>query len=255
MTRILGVLNYKGGSGKTTTVINLAAGLALRGNRVLCLDFDPQGSLASHLGVTYTYSMADMLLKGVATSDCVVSAAQANLDIIASDADLLQVEGSLWQQDGKRLMQELLIYKLRQLNKEDNAYDFIIFDYSPSISLLSECSLACIEELIIPVSMDHRALVGTQQVIQTLQGINDDFENQVKISLVVPTLYYPQLERDRKIMRLLKHYFGSRVATPIRANKKLSEALGRRMSIYQYAPHSCGAYDYARLVERVAHIN
>lgn len=254
MARILGVLNYKGGSGKTTTVINLAAGLVLRGFRVLCLDFDPQGSLATHLGVSYTHSMADMLLKDIALQDCVVSV-QSNLDIIASDADLLQVEGILWRPEGKRLMQELLAYKLQQLNNEANTYDFVIFDYSPSTSLLSESSLHCIQELIVPVSMDQMSLVGTQQVIQTLQTINSDLENEIKISLIVPTLYYNQVQKDREIMKMLRHYFGSRVTAPIRATAKLSEAQGHQMSIYQYAPRSRGAYDYARLVERVATCN
>ena len=251
MSRILGVLNYKGRVGKTTTVVNLAAGLALRGARVLCLDLDPQGSLAVYLGVDYIYSLADLLLQQLEPLDCIVPV-RPNLDIIASDANLLQIEGALWRQEDKRMMQTRLIDQLRQLISPAGRYDFIIVDYSPSASLLGEGSLECIEELIVPVSMDYAALAGMQRVIQTVQSSSRASVNQAQISLIVPTLYYERLAKDRRIVKILKHYFGHRVTDPIRVNVKLSAASNRQMNIYDYDPCSGGAYDYAKLVERVA---
>ena len=95
MCRRIGVLNYKGGTAKTTTVVNLGAGLALRGMRVLCIDLDPQGSLAMCLGVRYNHSLVHMLLGQAEPQACIVEA-RKNLDIIPSDSSLLQAEGSLW---------------------------------------------------------------------------------------------------------------------------------------------------------------
>ena len=152
MSRVIGVLNYKGGTGKTTTVVNLAAGLALQGKRVLCVDLDAQGSLATHLGVDYTYSLSQLLLGQVRPQACVVQA-RNNLDLIASDRSLLRAEGKLWRIGDERVIRRTLGNKMRSL---DNEYDYIVLDFSPSVSLLSESGLLYIRELIVPVSVSYQ---------------------------------------------------------------------------------------------------
>ena len=251
MCKIFGVLNYKGGTGKTTTVINLAAGLALSGSRVLCVDMDAQGSLATSLGVTYTHTMTDLLLGRVTVQQCIIPT-RDNLDIIPSDATLLQAEGALWRMNDSRAARQVLADKMCGI--EDD-YDYIILDYSPSVSLLSENGLAYAQKLIVPVSPNYMALIGIKQVIQTLKTIGQKSEHRVELSMIVPTFYYSHLRKDREVMATLHRYFGVKVVDPIRINVKLSEASGHQMSIYEYAPYSSGAADYAQLVERVIHEN
>ncbi len=244
--RIIGILNHKGGTGKTTTVVNLAAGLAKQGKHVLCIDMDSQGSLATSLGISYTHSLADLLLDQATLAECIVSA-RPNLDLIASDAKLLDAEGYLWQLNDKRAARQLLSQKLTLTTQ----YDYVLLDYSPSLSLLGQSGLLYIRELIVPISMDYLALVGTRQVIHTLKEIGRIAEHRVKLSYVVPTFYYGRLRKDREIMQTLNHYFNNKVTRPIRANVKLAEAPGHQMSIYEYAPRSQGAKDYTQLVERL----
>ena len=247
MSRIIGVLNFKGGTGKTTTVVNLAVGLALRGSRVLCVDMDAQGSLATYFGAEYTYSLADLLLNQAEPQSCITSVRE-NLDLIPSNANLLQAEGALWQMGNPNLAHQVLANKMQALAD----YEYIILDYSPSISLLSQSSLLYTQELIVPVAMNYLALVGTRQVIQTLKTVGRVPGHSVQLSVILPTFYYGRLRKDREIMETLERYFNGKVAHPIRANVKLSEAPSHQMSIYEYASRSSGALDYARLVERIA---
>jgi chromosome partitioning protein len=247
MTRIIGVLNYKGGTAKTTTVVNLAAGLAMRGARVLCIDLDAQGGLATYLGVRYTYSVTHLLL-GQASPEACVFRARDNLDIIASDRNLLRVEGELWQLADRWKARQRLAEKVGSLT----GYDYIFFDFSPSVSLLGESGLLCVKELIVPVTMGYLALVGTRQVIETLKSIGHVPNHTLSLSYVVPTYYRGQRRKDREIIEMLRRYFGDRVTSPIRENVKLSEAPGHSQTIYEYAPRSSAANDYSRLVERVA---
>jgi chromosome partitioning protein len=165
--RRIGVLNYKGGTGKTTTVVNLGAGLAMRGARVLCIDLDPQGSLAMCLGVRYTHSLAGMLMGKAEPRSCVVRA-RHRLDIIAGDRNLIQAEGAMWRMNDNRLARHLLTSKMRGLEER---YDYVILDFSPSASILSESGLQYIRELVVPVAMSYMALIGTRQVIETLKSI------------------------------------------------------------------------------------
>lgn len=247
MSRVIGVLNYKGGTGKTTTVVNLATGLALQGKRVLCVDLDAQGSLATHLGVDYTYSLSQLLLGQVRPQACVVQA-RDNLDLIASDRSLLRAEGKLWRIGDERVIRRTLGNKMRSL---DNEYDYIVLDFSPSVSLLSESGLLYIRELIVPVSVSYLGLVGLRQVVETLKTFRQMSESRVQLYLIVPTFYSGRAQQDREIIEILRRYFADKVTDPIRTSVKISESPSHHQSIYEYSPRSRGAIDYARLVERV----
>lgn len=247
MSRRIGVLNYKGGTAKTTTVVNLGAGLALRGARVLCVDLDPQGSLAMCLGARYTYSLAHMLL-GQAESESCIAQARNNLDIIASDSSLLQAEGVLWRMNDGRAARRVLVNKLRGLGDK---YDYILVDFSPSASILSESGLQYIRELIVPVSTSYLSMVGTRQVIETLKNVGRVPGHRVRLYLILPTLYSPRLRQDREILGILQRHFADRVADPIRANVKLTEAPSHHKTIFEYSPRSGAAAEYRRLAERV----
>jgi chromosome partitioning protein len=247
MCRRIGVLNFKGGTGKTTTVVNLGAGLASRGARVLCVDLDAQGSLATCLGVRYTYCLADLLLGRAEPQACTVQA-RDNLDLIAGDSSLLQVEGEMWRMNDSQVARQLLESRMRGL--EDD-YDYVIADFSPSASILSESGLRYVRELIVPVTMSYMALVVTRQVIETLKNVSRVPGHRVCLYLIVPTRYSGRQRQDREVLGILQRHFADRVAEPIRTNVRLTEAPSHCMTIYEYSPKSTGAADYELLTERV----
>jgi len=240
-------LNYKGGTGKTTTVVNLGAGLALRGARVLCVDLDAQGSLAMCLGVKYTYSLAHMLMGQADPQACIVRA-RDNLDLIASDDSLLQAEGKMWRMNDDRTARRILADKMRTL---EDRYDYVILDFSPSASFISESGLRYARELVLPVLMSYMALIGTRQVIETLKNIGRIPDHRVHLYLILPTLYSARVRQDREVLGILQRHFGNRVAEPIRRNTKLTEAPSHHMTIYEYSPRGGATTDYERLVKRV----
>lgn len=247
MGRRIGVLNYKGGTAKTTTVVNLGAGLALRGKRVLCIDLDAQGSLATCFGVRYTYSLAHVLLGQTNLHDSIVQA-RYNLDLIASDSNLLRAEGELWRMSDEQLARKVLDIRMRGLEDE---YDYILVDFSPSASILSESGLQYVRELIVPVATSYMAMIGIRQVIETLKQVSRIPGHRVCLYLIVPTLYSARVRQDREVLGILQRHFAGRVTEPINTNVKLTEAPSHHMTIYEYSPRSSAAADYRHLVERV----
>ena len=249
MTRVISVLNFKGGTGKTTTVVNLAAGLALRNERVLCIDMDAQGNLGTWLGVKHSHTTADLLLGHVDPERCITTA-RKNLDVIVGDRHLMRAEGRLWRMGDDHVARRVLYYTM----KEVNSYDYVIMDCAPSYSLVTENALLYARELIVPVSMDYLAMVGSRQVLDTLKTVGHIPDHELELTLVVPTLYYQRLRKDQEVMAMLQRYFRGRISNPIRSNVRLAEAASHQQTIYEYAPNSHGAEDYARLVEKVANI-
>jgi len=133
----------------------------------------------------------------------------------------------------------------------EDDYDYVILDFSPSASILSESGLQYIKELIVPVSTSYLSMIGTRQVIETLKGIGRTPGHHVRLYLIVPTLYSGRLRQDREVLGILQRHFADRVTAPIRATVKLSEAPSHHLTIYEYSPRSTGATDYKRLAERV----
>ncbi|RLC94934.1 MAG: ParA family protein [Chloroflexi bacterium] len=249
MSKRIGVLNYKGGTGKTTTVVSLGAGLAARGMRVLCIDLDAQGSLATYLGVNYTYSLAHVLLGQAEPQTCIVQA-RDNLDLIPSDNDLLQAEGNMWRSQSNSIVRQALTDKLHRFDQE---YDYILVDFSPSASLLSESGLRYVRELVVPVSMSYLAMVGVRQVIQRLKDISPIPKNRARLHMILPTIFSARVQQDREVFGILRRHFGNKVADPIRKSMKLMEAPSHHKTIYEYSPRSNAASDYKLLVERILH--
>ena len=246
MLKTLGVLNYKGGTGKTTTVVNLATALARQGRRVLCLDLDAQGSLSNYFGVEYHCSLSDLLMERTAFAQCIVNV-EPGLDAIFCDGSLLEVEGAFWRMEDKQAMFTRLASHLAPADR----YDFVILDCSPAVSLLNEQVLNFVEFLIVPVDMNYMSLYGTRKIVETVQRVRRVPYSRLRRMLFVPTRYYGRLRKDKEVLEKLEQYFNGRVADPIRASVKLSEASGHRLSIFDYAPESSGARDYEALAHRV----
>ena len=247
MTRIISVLNFKGGTGKTTTVVNLGMALALRGHRVLAIDLDPQGSVASSLGVTdYQASLSEVLLGSVDWPDA-VARARVRFDIIPSDRQLAEAEHILIEQQASS---NVLARRLQGLTEA--GYEYVLLDCAPSINIMSESALYLSRETFVPVSMEYLALVGAREVIiEVLRARRLMAGQAARVALVIPSFYYVRHRKSRDTLAMLQEHFPGMVSDPIRASVRLSEAPSHRQTIFEYDPEGPGSQDYARLAERV----
>ena len=246
MKRIISLLNFKGGTGKTATVVNVGMGLALRGYHVLAIDLDAQGSVAHWLGIAFEASVADVLLGKVAWPDAIVRA-RTRFDVLPADRRLADAEQWLIEQ---RESADILTRRLKGI--EESHYDFILLDCAPSVNLLSECALHFSREVFVPVSMEYLALVGARMVIIEILRARRLWPGQTaRLALVIPTFYDPRYAKSREMMAMLQAHFPGLLSDPIRATARLSEAPSHQLTIFEYDPGGPGSQDYARLVERI----
>jgi chromosome partitioning protein len=244
--RRLAILNQKGGTGKTTTAINLAAGVAERGYDVLLIDLDAQGNVGASLGVRGERSMYHLLCQDPPTQvDDAIIPVRKHLDVVTADATLALAEVWLARQDDKR--DRVLAERLSSLKGK---YQYVVLDCGPSLSVLNQNALSFADEVMIPVSCDYLALVGVKQVLKTLKDIDKHLGHTVKISGVVPTFFDARTKLAREAIDTLSGHFKERVYEPIRRSTRLAEAPSHRQTIFEYAPDSPGAEDYRRLVDR-----
>ena len=242
--RKIAILGFKGGIGKTTTCINLGAALALRGHRVLLIDTDTQANLSLSLGITgYKKSLADMLVGKTKAKECIVPA-RKNVDLLPSSLALFKVQQRMVLEMAREEIFEELFAGL-------DSYDYHLLDCAPSLSLLTINAIVYTDEVFIPVSMEMLAMAGAEQFMGYLQSISRTLGHTAAIRLVIPTMYDPRRRVSKQVIKLLKD-LGPRVARPIRVDTQLSEAPGHGKTIFEYAPRSRGAVDYARLTETVA---
>lgn len=241
MGRVIAIANAKGGIGKTTTVVNIGAGFALKGARVLLVDADPQGNLSLALGVRPRRTLYDVLADGVAAAECVV-AARPNLELLAADDTLLNVQPILARRaDWSRALDQSLrpIY---------GNYDLVLIDSGGSLTTLSTNALACATDVIVPTAVEHFSLKSIDLLFAQVARVKG---NSSCIRLIIPTLFDPRVRQSGELLGALKARFGPLVAEPIRVNVRLSEAPTLGKTIYEYDPRSRGAVDYALLVERM----
>jgi chromosome partitioning protein len=242
MGRVIAVANAKGGIGKTTTVVNIGAGLALKGARVLLVDVDPQGNLALALGIRPRRTLYDLLADGAKAADCVIAARQ-NLDVLASNESLLSVQPLVARRaDWSRALDQ----GLRPLYAD---YDFVLLDSGGSLTMLNTNALACASDVIVPTAIEHFSLKSIDLLLRQVKQVKGTSSS---IRLIVPTMYDPRVRQSGELLAKLKARFGPLVADPIRVNVRLSEAPTLGKTIYEYDPRSRGAIDYALLVERLS---
>ncbi|MBA3556540.1 MAG: ParA family protein [Gemmatimonadales bacterium] len=241
--RRVAVVNHKGGTGKTTTAVHLAAGLADLGHGVLLVDLDPQGNVGAWFGLDESETRMARLLAGQIGVPKARVEVRENLDVIAGDWRLAETEERLiWGQERERGLTNRLA--------GIEGYDYVILDCAPSMSLLTTSALAYADEVIIPISMEYLALVGVRQIVDNILRMSARNGRDLRITAVVPTFYQQNLRKNRQILGTLKKHFAEAVTEPIRDNVRLSEAPSRGQTIFEYAPRSFGARDYRRLVER-----
>ncbi|MEE2756102.1 MAG: ParA family protein [Myxococcota bacterium] len=243
-TRRIAVLNQKGGTGKTTTSVNLAAGLAEAGYKTLLIDLDAQGNVAVSLGLSSKRTIYHVLVEGAHPSDCVVNVSN-NFDALVSNTSLAQAEVRLVNTPRNRF--KVLANRMVSMTN----YDYIIMDCGPSLSVLNQNALTYADNIIIPVSCDYLSLVGVKQILRTLKKVNELLLHPVSILGVIPTFFDVRTRISVEAVNTLKSYFKDRVLPPIRINTRLREAPGHKKTIFEYAPDSRGSQDYRRLVESV----
>jgi chromosome partitioning protein len=242
--RRLAIFNHKGGTGKTTTSVSVAAGLAARGLRVLLVDTDSQGNVGVSLNITAPTSLYHVLVMGQKASDAAINV-RPNLDVLVSNETLAAAELYLaGRQNRDRILRD-------RLASAADAYDIVVLDCSPSLSLMNQNALVFADGILVPVACDFLSLVGVRQVIKTVKNVNALLHHPVQIFGVLPTFYDARARICRDAVETLRDHFGDRCLEPIRATIKIKEAPAQGKTIFEYAADSNAAEDYQRVVDRI----
>ncbi|MFO0729347.1 MAG: ParA family protein [Myxococcota bacterium] len=245
--RAIAVMNQKGGTGKTTTSVSIAAGLAERGHRTLLIDLDAQGNVGVSLGINGQRTLYHVLIDGVRPEDAAVPV-RNNLDIITSDQTVAAAELELVN---ARDRARVLSRRMAALVEPSSPYDYIVLDCAPSLSLLNQNALTFARDVIVPVSCDYLALVGVKQILRTLRHVNEVLLHPIEVLGVLPTFYDVRNRISKEAVQALAGYFKDRVLPPIRVNTRLKEAPSHKKSIFEYDPESTGAKDYGAVADWV----
>lgn len=249
MGRIIAVANQKGGVGKTTTSINLAACLAEKGKKVLAVDMDPQGNLTSGLGVdkdSVEKSIYELIIGEIDINEVINKEVLENLDIIPTSIDLSAAEIELIGVDDKE-------YILRNaIDQVKDQYDFVIIDCPPSLSMLTINAMTTADSVIVPIQCEYYALEGLSQLIHTVELVKERLNSKLEIEGVVFTMYDARTNLSLQVVENVKDNLQQNIyKTIIPRNIRLAEAPSYGMPINKYDPKSTGAESYMRLADEV----
>ena len=238
--RKIAIALSKGGAGKTTTAVNLAACFASSGRRVLLVDTDTQAQAAKILGLKPSRGLAD-LLEG--EEDCIKEAGE-NLQILAGSPALAQTKRLISRRD---IRSEAVLSEAFEHFK--GLYDFIILDTAPGWDELTVNVLFYATELLCPVSLEALSLDGFLSFLGALEPIRR--YKEMEVDYILPTFYDRRVKKSEEILGQLQDHFGEKLCDPIRYSVRFSEAAGFGQTIFQYSPSDPGAGDYFRLAERI----
>lgn len=245
MARILAVTNQKGGVGKTTSAVNLAASLVATKRRVLLVDLDPQGNATMGSGVDkhgLEHSIYDLLLGRCGLSEACLATDPHGYDLIPANADLTAAEVELLDVDGKELRLRHALHSVR------NTYDFILIDCPPSLNMLTVNALAAADGVIIPMQCEYYALEGLSALVETINQMTDAVNPQLKIEGLLRTMYDPRNSLTNEVSAQLINHFGDAVYhTVIPRNVRLAEAPSHGLPVIAYDRQSRGAVAYLAL--------
>jgi chromosome partitioning protein len=250
MAKIICVANQKGGVGKTTTAVNLTAGLALCGKKVLLVDMDPQGNASSGLGIK-RHELGDStiyqaLIGEKHIRDCIYPTSLDNLSIVPATSDLVGAEIELVDAEQRE-------YRLRNaLGTVADSFHYIIIDCPPSLGLLTLNSLASANSFIVPLQCEYFALEGLSQLLNTAGIIKKSLNAELKIEGIVLTMFDTRNNLSHQVVSEIQNHFGEKVFKSIvPRNVRLSESPSHGQSIFQYDEKSIGAQRYLSLVKEL----
>ena len=249
MGKIIALANQKGGVGKTTTAINLAASLATLGKKVLVIDADPQANASSGLGIDIRqikHSIYECLINGDTPREGIHHTCVEGLDIIPSHIDLVGAEIEMLDMPGR----ENIMKKSLAAIKDE--YDYLLIDCSPSLGLITVNSLTAADSVIIPVQCEYFALEGISKLLNTIKIIKSNLNPSLRIEGFLLTMYDARLRLSAQVHDEVRRHFGDLVFnTVIARNVRLSEAPSHGMSVLEYDRYSKGAKNYTNLAKEL----
>lgn len=250
-TRIMTVANQKGGVGKTTTAVNVAAGLALGGLRVVVIDADPQGNASTALGVDHsagTPSLHDVIMGDLSIGDVLKECPHVeNLWVVPSTIDLSSAEISLVLENGRE-------FRLKNaIDEADLDVDYIIIDCPPSLGLLTLNSLVAAKEVLIPIQTEYYALEGLTQLINTINVVKQSTNAELEVSTILLTMYDKRTNLAQEVASDVRAHFPEETLdVEIPRNVKISEAPSYEQTVLTYDPRSAGAVAYLAAAHEIA---
>ncbi|MFV9484988.1 MULTISPECIES: ParA family protein [unclassified Christiangramia] len=249
MGKIIAIANQKGGVGKTTTSVNLAASLGVLEKKILLIDADPQANATSGLGIDVeevengTYQLLEHSVKA---EDAIQKTNSPNLDIIPAHIDLVAIEIELVDQENRESMLKRAITPLKEL------YDYILIDCAPSLGLLTLNALTASDSVIIPIQCEYFALEGLGKLLNTIKSVQKLHNNKLDIEGLLLTMYDSRLRLSNQVVDEVKKHFDEMVfETIIQRNVRLSEAPSYGESIINYDASSKGASNYLSLAHEI----
>lgn len=242
--RKIAVALSKGGVGKTTTAVNLAAGIARTGRNILLVDVDTQGQLKRALGADTQVGLSEFV-QGTVTAEQAIYQARENLWLLAGGRSIAGLKRDITRKDfgAERMLTEAL-------EGIDGRFNFVLVDSGPGWDALTVNVLFYCEEILAPVSLEVMTLQGLMEFSQSVASIRK-YKQNLALKYILPTFFDRRVKKSEEILAQLQEHFGERLCLPVRYNVRLSEAPGYGMTIFEYAPRSAGAEDYRKLTERI----
>ncbi len=253
MGKIIAIANQKGGVGKTTTTVNLAAALGVLEKKVLLIDADPQANATSGLGIdvdSVEFGSYQLLEHTKTASETIMETSSPNVDLIPAHIDLVAIEIELVDKDEREYMMKKAVADLK------HNYDFILIDCAPSLGLLTLNALTAADSVIIPIQCEYFALEGLGKLLNTVKSIQKIHNPDLDIEGMLLTMYDSRLRLSNQVVEEVRKHFEDMVFdTVIQRNVRLSEAPSYGESIIKYDASSKGAANYLNLANEVVKKN